>query len=232
MSLIELIAYRLPPVGGGKGLCEVDFAFEGGEIAAVDADNPEDAHLLIRALATLEAPLSGTFRFAGRILDFSDYRRLLWAKRRIGYVAADTAMLSNRTLRQNILTMRYYFENSLSIDLDPETQDLCRTLGIENELDRLPSQVDPVDLHVAIAVREISKSPDLLLFHRPEEVIGKGGFRRLLQRLEQVPAAQRTWICASADRRFLEGFCNRVIRIRSGRITAGSRPAPPVEGPP
>jgi ABC-type molybdate transport system ATPase subunit len=219
MALIELISYRLPPIGGGNGLTGIDLSLDRGEIAAVNADRPEDARLLLRALATLVPPASGTFRFAGEALDFFDYRRLLPVKRRIGYVAADAALLSNRTLRQNLLAMRYYFENSLAIDLDPETKRLCRQLGIEKELDRLPSHVDPVDLLLAVAVREIGKDPDLMLFDRPEETIGKNGFRRLLDRIGPSQKSQ-IWVCASKERVFLEAVANRRIRIRGGAMSA------------
>jgi ABC-type ATPase involved in cell division len=226
MALIELIAYGLQPLGTGSGLSDISLTFQRGEIGAVDADDPEEALLLLRGLATLIRPAAGTYRFDGKDLKFSDYRRLLPIKRRIGYVAADAAMLSNRTLRQNLLTMRHYFENALAIDLDPDTELLCRQLGIEKELEKLPSQVDPVDLHLAIAVREISKAPDLLLLDRPEETLGRGGFRRLLGHLQDHPNRARTWICASKDRRFLETRCTRRLRIRSGTLAEDSGPNP------
>ncbi|MGD8368979.1 MAG: hypothetical protein PVG78_15180 [Desulfobacterales bacterium] len=227
MTQIELIAYGLPASGTGNGLIDVSLTLDRGAIGAVEADDPEDSRLLLRGLATLIPPAAGTYRFDGQDLDFSDYRRLLPIKRRIGYVAADAAMLSNRTLRQNLLIMRHYFENVLSIELDPATEQFCRQLGIENELEKLPSQVDPIDLHLAIAVREISKAPDLLLIDRPEETIGKEGFRRLLRHLEDHPDKERTWVCASSDREFLKNRCNRRFHIRSGTLTetTGTNPA-------
>jgi ABC-type lipoprotein export system ATPase subunit len=219
MPLIELISFRVAPLGSGSGLSGVDLALEKGEMVAVDADEPDDGRLLLRALATLSPPAAGELRFKGAPLDFADYRRLLPVKRSIGYVGADMAMLSNRTLRQNILTMRYYFENSLSIDLDAEAADLCRRLGIEKRLDRLAALADPVDLHRAIAVRELSKNPVLMLLDRPEEILGRQGFQHLLTTLETSGKQRQTWVCTSRDRRFLETLCNRRLRIRNGAVT-------------
>jgi ABC-type ATPase involved in cell division len=232
MPTIELIAYGLPSLGRGSGLSDITLTLKRGEIGAVDADDPENARLLIRGLATLTPPVSGTYRFDGKDLDFSDYRRLLPFRRRVGYVAADAAMLSNRTLRQNLLTMRHYFENALDIDIDPDTEALCRLLGIEKELEKLPFQVDPIHLHMAIAVREISKAPDLMLFDRPEETIGIEGFRRLLDQLENDPQKSRTWFCATRDPRFLKTQCHRRFRIEGGRLTedCGPNPGAPLSG--
>ena len=220
MPLIELISCRVAPLGSGNGLSGVDLTLEKGEVVAVDADEPDDGRLLLRALATLNPPTAGTFRFEGKALDFADDRRLLPVKRNIGYVGADMAMLSNRTLRENILTMRYYFENSLSIDLDEDTVDLCRQLGIEKGLDRLAAQAEPVDLHRAIAVRELSKKPKLMLLDRPEEIIGRQSFRLLLQRLETSENEKQTWVCTTRDRLFLETLCDRRVRVRRGAVTA------------
>jgi ABC-type lipoprotein export system ATPase subunit len=220
MPLIELISCHLAPLGSGNGLSGVDLTLEKGEVVAVDADEPDDGRLLLRALATLNPPAAGEFRFEGKPLDFADDRRLLPVKRKIGYVGADMAMLSNRTLRQNILTMRHYFENSLSIDLDADATDLCRRLGIEKGLDRLAALADPMDLHRAIAVRELSKNPLLMLLDRPSEIMGRQGFQQLLARFETSEIAKQTWVCTSRDRRFLETFCNRRLRVRKGTVSA------------
>jgi ABC-type lipoprotein export system ATPase subunit len=174
--------------------------------------------LLLRALATLIRPVSGTFFFSGEQLDFSDYRRLLPIKRRIGYVAQDAALLSNRTLRQNLLTMRYYFENSLRIAIDPEVEQLSERLGLKGELDRLPADVDPVMRHIAIAVREVSKSPELLLLDRPEEAMGRERLHRFLQEAPSLLAPKSAWLCATRNSYFIDNCCNRRIRIRNGAV--------------
>lgn len=218
MNLIELSSYCVAAEGERSGLSRVDLLLKPGDICLLEADAPEDAHLLLRALATLIRPVSGTFSFSGERLDFSDYRRLLPIKRRIGYVAQDAALLSNRTLRQNLLTMRYYFENSLRIALDPQTEHLIRRLGLQGELDRLPADVDPVMRHLAIAVREVSKSPELLLLDRPEETMGREGLYRFLQEVPSLLARKNAWLCATRNSYFIDNRCNRRIRIRKGIV--------------
>ena len=218
--LIELAAYRLFSEGRRGALDPVDLTLARGDICLLDADAPEAARMLLRALATLVRPISGRFRFSGERLDFSDYRRLLPAKQRIGYVAPDAAMLSNRTLRQNLLTRRYYFENSLRIRLEPAAEALCSRLEIEKELDRLPAEVDPAALFRAIAVREASKSPELLLLNRPEEIMGKEGFRRFLQGVPPLLAEGCAWLCATQDPHFIGAFSSRRVQIRHGALTA------------
>jgi len=224
MSLIELFSYRLAAEGNRSGLSRVNLRLKPGDTCLLDADVPEDAHLLLRALATLIRPISGTFRFSGESLDFSDYRRLLPIKRRIGYVAQDAAMLSNRTLRQNMLIMRYYFENSLRIALDPPTENLSKRLGLEGVLDRLPAEVDPIMRHLAIAVREVSKSPVLILLNRPEEIMGKEGFHRFLREVPDLLAGKTAWLCATRNSFFIEHCCNRRILIRKGTVVSGTGP--------
>ncbi len=218
MNLIEVSSYNIAAEGDRNGLFRVNLSLKPGDTCFLDADNPEDAHLLLRALATLIRPISGTFRFCGERLDFSDYRRLLPIKRRIGYVAQDAAMLSNRTLRQNLLTMRYYFENSFQIAIDPAAAALVERLGLEGVLDRLPADIDPAARHLAIAVREASKSPVLMLLNRPEEIMGREGFHRFLQESPNLLDRNPAWLCATRNAHFIDNCCNRQIRIRNGTV--------------
>jgi hypothetical protein len=70
--------------------------------------------------------VGGTYRFNGEMVNLKDYRQCLAVKRQIGYVAADAAMISNRTIRENLLLTRFYYENDLTIDIDQKTEALCK----------------------------------------------------------------------------------------------------------
>ena len=167
MHVIELTDYTLSPVVEGNGLQGIFFNLSEGDVCAIEADEEDDAAVFLRALGTLTLPVKGTYRFRGENQDLFDYRHLLPIKKKIGYVAQDSAMISNRTVRENLLLMRNYFENSLFIDLDESTAQLCRKFDLEDKLDMRPGALNPLDLQIAITIRELSKSPEVLLVDRP-----------------------------------------------------------------
>lgn len=142
-----------------------------GDVIAIDANAALDSRQLLRVLATLERPKQGRFRFDGFDVDLDDYRRCLSVKRRIGYVAPDCAMVSNRTVRENLLLTRFYHENDLSIELDETMALLCKDAGLSGDLDRRPSELNDGALMKTIAIREMGKRPLLMLIDRPENFI-------------------------------------------------------------
>ena len=157
-----------------------------GDVITVVTDSPEEGRHLLRILATLERPVRGEYRFNGKMVDLNDYRQCLDVKRQIGYVAPDAAMLSNRTLRENLLLSRIYSENDLTIDMDNTMDSLCRGAGLSRMLNRRPSVLSDRELLKAIAIREMCKAPAVMLIDRPEtfmEISEKDGILNHLRNM-------------------------------------------------
>ncbi len=88
MDIIELKNYSLAPIGKGLGLRPFDFRLAQQEVCSVNCERADDAHLFVRALATLESPIEGKYSFKGTPLDFSSYLNLLPYKRKISFISA------------------------------------------------------------------------------------------------------------------------------------------------
>jgi ABC-type ATPase involved in cell division len=216
MHVIELSDVTLAARGSGNGLRKVCFNLSPGEVVSVKTDSPDDGHVFLRALATLDTPLSGQYRFAGQLLDFSDYRHLLPIKKRIAYVAQDAALLSNRTIRENLLFMRYYYENSFSIQLDESVERLCRQFGIYDKLDQRPAGLNLQDLEISIYVKELSKAPELILINSPEDFIGHTKTDLVVEHFQQVVKQGLPVVFLSYDQDFTQAFANRTVTIDRG----------------
>jgi ABC-type lipoprotein export system ATPase subunit len=218
MYLIELSSYSLVVEGFGKSLKDIYFALATGDACAIKAAKADDAHIFLKALATLISPQSGTYRYMGEIMDFSDYRHLLPFKKKIGYVGQDSAMLSNKTVRENLLLMRSYFENSLALDIDEKVLKLCEIFNIQDKLDIRPGELRPVDLRIAIAIRELTKSFDVLLLERPEDYFGYNSFGLFSEILKDTLEHGHGVVFFSNNQKFVEAFANREVLIADGTL--------------
>lgn len=220
--MIELSDYTLLPIGAGNGLSGFCFSMLEGDICSIDADSPDDAHLLLKAIATLVRPLKGAYRFMGKKLDFSNDKQLLSCKKQIGYITSDAALINNLSIRENLLLMRYYFENSLSLDIDKKTAELCRNFNIYDKLDLRPGDLRPIEAQAAIAIRELSNSPAILLIEHPENFIMRSQFNMFKEILKDTLSSGRPLVFISHDKGFIKEFSNRNILISGGRLTTAS----------
>lgn len=185
----------------------------------MQADSPDDAHLLLKAIAMLEHPTGGAYRFMGKKINFSDHRNLLPYKKKIGYVTTDTSMISNMSIRENLLLMRYYFENSLSLDIKDNVKNLCAVFDIYDKLDIRPGELRPTELRSAIVIRELTKSPDILLFERPEDFIRHTKFDLFVKLLKEMLLTGIPVVFISYDAYLVKEFSNREILISDGNLT-------------
>ena len=221
MVICELTDYTIALPNGNQQLNLSHIAISQGDICRVRTDSFDDANLWLRALATLTAPVKGIYRFQGELVDFSDYRKVLPVKKKIGYIGQETAMLSNRTIRQNLLLMRSYFEDSLSVTLDDEVFALCQLFGLVDKLDLRPASLDPIDLRAAMMIRELQKFPRVLILERPEFFVGQNHFGLFLDAFQSIVAANIPVVFFSDDDNFRNRFATREIRITEKTITEG-----------
>lgn len=217
--MIELSDYTIAPDRAGNGLREFDFSLSKGDFCIIQTDSRDDVRLFLKALATLKQPVYGTYNFMGETLDFSDYRSLLPCKKRIGYIGSDAAMISNMTIRENLLLMRHYYENSLQLSLDERAVSLCRSFELEDILYAHPGEIPPAVLRLAITTRELTKSPDMLLFEYPEDYIGQANLHVFMETLNGMPISEMGIVFISEDRNFIKAFSNRKVSISTGTLT-------------
>lgn len=222
MALIELKDYVLSAekTGVGSGLGPLTLALEPGKVYVLKTDSANDAHLFFRGLATLVSPSRGTYRYKGDDLFFPDYRRLLWAKKTMGYLTSDTALISNRSIRENLTLGRAYFHNDMSGILDSETMDLCRDFGIDGILEQRPANLGVPDNRSAMMVREIAKKPDILLLEYPEEFCLSGGntLEILIETIQKKLEQGMSLIFLTYEEDFSRCFSGETLEIREGRV--------------
>jgi ABC-type lipoprotein export system ATPase subunit len=219
MDIIELENYSLAPIGKGLGLSPFTFRLAQGDVCFVSCDLADDGHLFARALATLENPTGGKYRFQGTQLDFSSYMNLLPYKRKISFISPDSVLIGNRTLRENLLMSRIYFENNAHVELEGKMQELCSLFQIEAKLDMRPARLDNEDVRLAIIVRELSKDPEFIVLERPRDHLGYKRFGALLDLLKEFIGAGVPMVLVSSDEALSREFSTREIIINNGAVS-------------
>lgn len=219
MTIIELSGYNLKSGGLGNGLKNVFFSAEKGDVWKIESDNINDGHLLVRALATLSYPVIGTYYFDRKELDFSDYRNLLPVKKRIAYVASDSTLISNRTIRENLSINRNYFNNDLSSDLTSHECAVCDRFNIASLLDVRPSELKLPDIRRVILIREMLKEPDLILIESPDDFSGFRDMDLFVKSLQGALKNGAVMIYNSYYQAFVNGFTHNTITIKNGLVS-------------
>ena len=211
-ELVKLSGYTLETLCDGGGLKSINLTLSKGEALSILTDSPDDAHLFLRGVATLDPPKSGQFFYKGTKLDFTDYRSLLAYKKKVGYIAPDATLITNRSMRDNLMLMRYYFEDSTSIPMSDQVVELCKAFNLEKGLDFKPPQLDHEENRLFVIVRELSKNPEILIVERPRDFLRSKNFEILKAVLRNVKK-NVAFVFFSTDEAFTKEFSDKQFFI-------------------
>jgi ABC-type lipoprotein export system ATPase subunit len=218
MTLVELTNYSFESRKTGQPFRSFDFSLTNGDVVSISTDSAEDALSFLKVLATLIPPLKGEYRYMQALLDFSNHRKLLEIKKNIGFITSHTALISNRSVRENLLLQRAYYTNSLSNKLDPHAQALCDLFAIENKLELRPAELTEHDYRCAVTVRELTKSPAVLLMEYPEKYIGIANLEAFNDILFDMLGGELGIVFLSEYKNFIETFSKKELVISKGTM--------------
>lgn len=192
------------------------FSLAPGDVCEICSRSSEDVRHLLKFLATLIRPLAGQYHIGETCLDFSDYRSLLPFKRRIAYMTADAALITNRTLLENLLLPQAWYENTITPRMEEKTIALCRMFNLEEKLSFRPGHIGPMNRRSAVVVRELAKDPDLILMERPEDFVGMTRRVALMDHLRRCAAGGASVLFWSEDPDLAKGWANRTFVLENG----------------
>jgi len=104
------------------------------------------------------------------------------------------------------------------LDIDAKVLKLCRIFNIEDKLDIRPGELRPIDLRIAIAIRELTKSFDVLLLERPEDYFGYNSFGLFNEILKDTLEPGHGVVFFSNNQNFIDAFANREVLITDGML--------------
>lgn len=216
--VVELKNLSVQDAWGSSLLADLQVTFPPGAAVHLIADRASDAHLFMRCLATLDWPQSGTYRFAGETLPFSDYQRLLPVKRRIGYLYPMAAMVRNRTVEENLDYQAHYFSDTDLVRHQGLKAELAAGFGIERALSSYPERVSAMEQRQAIAVRALLKEPLLLLAEQPEEFVGRGYLSLFVDEIRKLLARGGVFVYTTNYRGFGKELNPMILRLENGTL--------------
>ncbi|WP_300667151.1 hypothetical protein [Desulfoluna sp.] len=203
---------------GGRLLSGLDLTLNPGTAVHLFADNPSDAHLLMRCLATLDWPSRGTYCFDGATLPFTWYEKLLPVKRRIGYLYPTAAMVRNRTVEENLDYQAHYFSDT-NLDRHQGVKEaLVKGFGIERTLSLCPELIDAMEQRRAIVVRDLLKEPLLFLAEYPEEFVGRGYLALFISEIRKILLRGGVFIFTTNYRGFGKELSPLNLHLENGTL--------------
>jgi ABC-type sugar transport system ATPase subunit len=209
MISIQALSLRV----GAFTLQQVGLQVQRGEYCILLGPTGCGKTLLVETICGLNVPDSGTIHLDGRDVTSADP-----ARRGIGYVPQDYALLPFKTVEQNVafgLQARGLPKAEIRRRLRP----IFETLDIGHLRDRFPARLSGGERQRVALGRALAIKPDLLVLDEPLSSLDEGTCRDLMGRLKEIHSRLKTTflhICHRVEEALTLG--DTLAVMRDGRI--------------
>jgi len=223
MAVIELKNYCMPAEDTEPALAPFDFFLAPGDVCTIQTDATDIGHQFLKALAMISPPVSGEYLCDGHTLSRRRYDEWLQYRRRICYIGPVSALISNMSIRENLLLSRFYYENDLSVALSADVKRLCQAAGLGAKLSARPGELSPLDRRIVIAIRELTREASLVILDNPEDLAGHHTFDLLVDHLRGLHRQGVPMVIMSEGDNPIRQMITRSVTIIGGCLREDER---------
>ncbi len=201
-------------------LRDVDLDLYRGELVVLLGPSGSGKSTLLNILGGLDVPTRGHVRFLDHDLTRDDDRALTRFRREhVGFVFQFYNLIPSLTARENVALVTEIAEQSLA----PE--EALRLVDLGDRLDHFPAQLSGGEQQRVAIARAVAKQPDVLLCDEPTGALDFETGKRVLEVLELTNRELGTTTAVITHNASIAAMADRVVRMRSGRITEVQRNA-------
>lgn len=210
-----VLAPRERPILRGASL-----SVEQGEILCIAGASGQGKSSLLRVIAGLERASAGEFRYFGERVPCEKIKALDVAKRGVGFVFQNCALISNLRVCDNIaLPLRYHHRGD-EAEVQAKVRRALQLMMIEDLYDKFPFSLSlGMKKRVAVA-RAWAMDPRLLLMDEPTSGLDNNNRRNLLPLIDNLRELYKTTILiVTHDLMIAKDLNCKTIFLDNGALT-------------
>jgi len=205
--------------GAQKVLNGIDLSVARGETLAVLGRSGTGKSVLLKLLIGLQKPDAGSIRINGKEIADLDRKQLNEVRKRVGFLFQQAALYDSMTVEQNVEFPLSRHTEMSSEDLKKRARELLASVGMEKDLEKMPSEISGgMQKRVGLA-RAIALEPGIVLFDEPTaglDPITAAEIGQLISQLKEKH--QMASIVVTHDIHGAKQFSDRVVMLNEGNI--------------
>lgn len=198
-----------------NALNDVNISIEEGEFVAIIGTSGSGKSTLLHMLGGLDRPTSGSVRVDHFELGkLSDEDLTVFRRRRIGFIFQNYNLISILNAYENIVLLVQLDGRKVDQSL---MEEIVSTLGLQDKLQNLPSNLSGGQQRVSIARAPLTK-PEIILADKPTGNLDSRTSEDVLSLLKTTSVKFHQTIVMITHNNAIARLADRVIRIEDGRI--------------
>jgi len=231
MLRIKGLAKRYPT--GDVALKGVDLDVPGAEVMALIGPSGAGKSTLIRCINRLVEPTAGSVTLNGTEITALGRRDLRRARRRMGMIFQEYALVERLTVMENVLSGRLgyvgfwqsFARRFPQADVDEAFRLLAR-VGLDHMADKRADELSGGQRQRVGICRALIQNPDLLLVDEPTASLDPKTSRQIMRLIKELCEERKlTAIINIHDVMLAQIFAERIVGLRFGEVVYDGPPA-------
>jgi putative ABC transport system ATP-binding protein len=197
-----------------RALRGVDLDLYAGEFIVLLGPSGSGKSTLLNILGGLDAPTSGTLRYANQDLNLEDDASMTQYRRaHVGFVFQFYNLIPSLTARENVALVT-------EIAKKPMTPEEALTLvGLAQRMDHFPSQMSGGEQQRVAIARAVAKRPQVLLCDEPTGALDAQTGVLVLEVIDRVNRELGTTTVVITHNAVIAAMADRVIYVNDGLVS-------------
>ena len=184
-----------------------------GTITCILGPSGSGKSTLLNILGGLEKADGGQVEVDGFKLAEVGKRELeTYRRKKVGFVFQFYNLVSNLTVRENILTGAYLSDAPLDLEL------ISENLGITDQLHKFPHELSGGQAQRTSIARAMIKRPDLLICDEPTGALDYESAKSVLKLIEFLNQNYQTTILLATHNLQIAKMCDSVVELHNGQL--------------
>ena len=217
---------------GDRALKGVELEVPDGQVMALIGPSGAGKSTLIRCVNRLVEPTDGKIYLGDLELTGLSQRQLRRARRRMGMIFQEYALVERLTVMENVLSgrlgyvgfFRSYFRQYPQADID-EAFRLLERVGLDHMVDKRADELSGGQRQRVGICRALIQNPDLLLVDEPTASLDPKTSRQIMRLIRELCAErQLSAIINIHDVQLAQMFAERIVGLQLGEIVYDGPP--------
>ena len=218
---------------GDQALSGVSFSVAAGEVVGLIGPSGAGKSTLIRCVNRLVEPTSGQVFLGDLELTHLSRGRLREARRRIGMIFQEFALVERLTVMENVLSgrlgyvsfWRSFLRRFPQADVEKAFQ-LLERVGLTEHVDKRADALSGGQRQRVGIARALEQDPELLLVDEPTASLDPKTSRQIMRLIAEICAERRlATVINIHDVALAQQFVGRIIGLRAGKIVYDGPPS-------
>jgi|TARA_B110000263_G_scaffold222211_1_gene211153 ABC-type lipoprotein export system ATPase subunit len=197
-----------------KALDGINLNIPAGERVVLLGPSGSGKTTLLNCISGLDIPTGGSYLFEGNAVTGNSEDLTTFRRKNVGYVFQFFNLLQDLTVLENVLLIQ---ELSGLRDVN-RAKEVLNLVGLENEIDRFPSEISGGQQQRVAIARSIAKNPKLLLGDELTGNLDTETSAKVMDVLTEACEKENITTVMVTHDESLAKYATRVIRLDSGKV--------------